>query len=110
FADPVLHLGPLGSGEVAKLVNNVLLAASIGLADDALDLGAALGLDRVALAAALSCGSARGTWSTFLASQPGESGARTGRTGEWARKDVGLTLDAARQAGLDPLRAVLALG
>jgi len=107
FGDPVLHLGPLGSGQIAKLVNNTLLAASIGLADDALDLGAALGLDRVALGTALSCGSSKGTWSTFLAPLPRLSG---GRTGEWAKKDTGLMLDTVRDAGVDSDRAVLALG
>ena len=108
FGDPVVHLGPLGSGEVAKLVNNVLLAASIGLADDALSLGAALGLDRAGLLDALSAGSSRGQWTSFLTPRPLDAGG--GRTMEWARKDVGLTLEVARGAGLDLDRYVLALG
>jgi 3-hydroxyisobutyrate dehydrogenase len=57
YGDPVVHLGPLGSGQVAKLINNALMTAHLGLADDALRVGAALRLDAAALAEALSHGS-----------------------------------------------------
>ena len=57
FGDPVVHLGPLGSGQLAKLINNALMTAQLGLADDALRLGAGLGMDAAALADALSHGS-----------------------------------------------------
>jgi 3-hydroxyisobutyrate dehydrogenase len=107
--DPVLHLGPIGSGQIAKLVNNTMLAATIGIGDSALDLGADLGLDRGALLTALSSGSARGTWSVFAAPRPAAAG-MSGRTGEWARKDVSLTVELAQEAGLDLDRAVLDLG
>jgi 3-hydroxyisobutyrate dehydrogenase len=53
YGDPVLHVGPLGSGQLAKLINNALMTAQLGLADDGLRLGAALGLDPSTLAAAL---------------------------------------------------------
>jgi 3-hydroxyisobutyrate dehydrogenase-like beta-hydroxyacid dehydrogenase len=108
FGEPVLHLGPIGSGQVAKLVNNTLLAATCGLADDAIGLGAALGLDPQALTAALSAGSSGGTWSSLLASRGGRLAAEQGgRTHEWASKDVGLTLDLAAGADLDTHREVL---
>jgi len=32
FADPVIHLGPLGSGQLAKLLNNFVFTAQVGLA------------------------------------------------------------------------------
>jgi 3-hydroxyisobutyrate dehydrogenase len=53
FGNPVVHLGPLGSGQVAKLINNALMGAQLGLADDALRVGASLGLDSDSLAEAL---------------------------------------------------------
>jgi 3-hydroxyisobutyrate dehydrogenase-like beta-hydroxyacid dehydrogenase len=53
----VVHLGPLGSGQLAKVINNALMTAHLGLADDALRLGASLQLDVVALAKALTHGS-----------------------------------------------------
>ena len=44
YGDPIVHLGPFGSGQLAKLINNALMAAQLGLADDALRIGTALGL------------------------------------------------------------------
>ena len=59
FGDPVRLLGPLGSGQLAKLVNNLLFTAGLSLAHDAVELGSALGLDAAALTAVLGSGSAR---------------------------------------------------
>ena len=67
FGDPVAHLGPVGSGQIAKVVNNTLVAATVGLADDAIALGHDLGLDESAFAEALAVGSAGGTWSGLIA-------------------------------------------
>ncbi len=49
FAGLILHLGPIGAGQNAKLVNNTLMAANMALADAALAAGAALNIDRTAL-------------------------------------------------------------
>jgi 3-hydroxyisobutyrate dehydrogenase-like beta-hydroxyacid dehydrogenase len=109
-ADPLLHLGPIGSGQIAKLVNNTMLAATIGLGDDAIAFGADLGLDATALAAALAAGSCRGTWSSFVhRPQPATADPATSRTTEWARKDVSYALGLAADAGLDQERHVLRL-
>jgi 3-hydroxyisobutyrate dehydrogenase-like beta-hydroxyacid dehydrogenase len=109
FGSPVVHLGPVGSGQIAKLVNNTLLAATAGLADDAIDMGAHLGLRADALLDVLSAGSSRGTWSSLLAGRANAANT-PGRTHEWAQKDVGLTTKLATAAGLDPSREVLRLG
>jgi 3-hydroxyisobutyrate dehydrogenase-like beta-hydroxyacid dehydrogenase len=50
FGKLVMLLGGVGAGQKAKIVNNSLLAANIGLADAALTAGQALGLDRATLA------------------------------------------------------------
>ncbi len=57
YGDPVLHVGPLGTALLAKLVNNALMMAQVTLADDALALAAALGVDRSALTTIVSRGS-----------------------------------------------------
>jgi 3-hydroxyisobutyrate dehydrogenase len=57
FAARVLHLGPVGAGQRAKLLNNALLTANLGAAADAFDAAAELGLDREAFAAVLQNGS-----------------------------------------------------
>jgi 3-hydroxyisobutyrate dehydrogenase len=59
YGDPVLHMGPLGSGLRTKLVNNALNAAHFALAHDAMALGDELGLDPTKLGAALTSGSGR---------------------------------------------------
>ncbi len=50
FAGALVLLGPAGSGQRAKIVNNALMAANMGLAHAALASGEALGIDRAALA------------------------------------------------------------
>ncbi len=108
FGDPVAHLGPVGSGQIAKVVNNALVAATVGLADDAIALGHDLGLDESAFAEALAVGSAGGTWSGLIARRrSGE--VRPKFTYEWAAKDVGLALELAAEAAIDPTPEVLRL-
>jgi 3-hydroxyisobutyrate dehydrogenase-like beta-hydroxyacid dehydrogenase len=49
FAKLIIHLGDVGAGQRAKLVNNALLAAHLGLAHHALAASTALGIDRAAM-------------------------------------------------------------
>jgi 3-hydroxyisobutyrate dehydrogenase-like beta-hydroxyacid dehydrogenase len=58
YADPIVHLGPLGSGQVTKILNNLLFTANLGSALSTLELGESLGIPRVRLAEVLSGGSA----------------------------------------------------
>jgi 3-hydroxyisobutyrate dehydrogenase-like beta-hydroxyacid dehydrogenase len=58
YGDPVLHVGPLGSGQRVKLVNNALFAAQVGLVADAIRLGTELGVAEAVLLDALPHGSA----------------------------------------------------
>lgn len=48
FAGLVVHLGDVGSGQLAKLVNNNLMAANLALAHNAFALAQSQGLDREA--------------------------------------------------------------
>lgn len=59
YSNLAVHLGPLGAGQQAKLLNNALLAAHIGLAHDLFDVAANLGLDTEALGQILRNGSGR---------------------------------------------------
>lgn len=58
YADPIVHLGALGSGQVTKMLNNVLFTANLGSAISTLELGESLGIDRNRLCAVLNSGSA----------------------------------------------------
>src|SRR6202012_916862 len=44
YADPIVHLGELGSGQTTKLLNNLLFTANLGTAASTLALGEALGV------------------------------------------------------------------
>jgi 3-hydroxyisobutyrate dehydrogenase-like beta-hydroxyacid dehydrogenase len=59
YSNLTVHLGPIGAGQQAKLLNNALLAAHIGLAHDLFDVGRRLGLDPAALGQVLRNGSGR---------------------------------------------------
>lgn len=57
YGAQVIYLGPLGSGLLAKLVNNTLHAAHYALARDAISAGTQMGLDGDALGRALAVSS-----------------------------------------------------
>ena len=59
FGDPVLHLGPLGSGQEMKLLNNLVFTAQLGLAAELFGLAATRGFDQAAVAQILAAGSGR---------------------------------------------------
>jgi 3-hydroxyisobutyrate dehydrogenase len=58
YADPIVHLGPLGSGQVTKILNNLLFSANLGTAISTLELGESLGIPRDRLCEVLNGGSA----------------------------------------------------
>jgi 3-hydroxyisobutyrate dehydrogenase-like beta-hydroxyacid dehydrogenase len=59
FAGLIVRLGGVGAGQTAKLVNNALMAANVAMAHHAFAAGAALGLDRAALADIVKVSSGR---------------------------------------------------
>ena len=59
FATLIVLLGGAGAGQKAKIVNNSLMAANMGLAQAALQAGEALGVDRKALAELVNASSGR---------------------------------------------------
>lgn len=83
FADAVYHLGPLGSGQVGKMVNNLILWACISANDEGLKLGDKLGVERETLREALVASSAS-NWA--LASRVEE------QPMPWAEKDMTIVL------------------
>jgi 3-hydroxyisobutyrate dehydrogenase-like beta-hydroxyacid dehydrogenase len=97
--DTTIRVGPEGSGQVAKLVHNTLLAATVGLGAETLELGVELGLDSAAFLEVLSAGSAGGTWTSLLQTQLFGRADEPGRkTNECIRKDVSITRDLAIHA------------
>jgi 3-hydroxyisobutyrate dehydrogenase-like beta-hydroxyacid dehydrogenase len=90
FGAKVLYLGPSGSGQIAKTINNMLLWACMSANFEALTLAKQLGADIPRLVAALRDGSGA-NWSL---SRWGKS------TGKWAVKDMDVALKLAQAAGV----------
>jgi 3-hydroxyisobutyrate dehydrogenase-like beta-hydroxyacid dehydrogenase len=59
FGQLIVHLGEVGAGQHAKLVNNSLMAANMGVAQHALSAGEVLGVDRAALVELIKASSGR---------------------------------------------------
>jgi 3-hydroxyisobutyrate dehydrogenase len=59
FAGLIVHLGEVGAGQLAKLVNNSLMAAHVALGYEALVAGSALGIDKGALVELVRASSGR---------------------------------------------------
>jgi len=101
----IVHCGGAGTGQVAKLCNNMLLGISmIGVAE-AMNLGAALGIDPKILAGIINTSSGR-CWSSdtynpypgVLPNAPASRGYTGGFGTDLMLKDLGLATDAAKQA------------
>jgi 3-hydroxyisobutyrate dehydrogenase-like beta-hydroxyacid dehydrogenase len=108
YADPVVYLGPVGSGQVTKLLNNVLFTAHLATAASALALGQALDVDPRRLADVISHGSG----SSFALGRITAAGGTLDRmapiAGPLLQKDVRLVAELAAAAnplagtGADP--------
>ncbi len=98
FGDPVLHLGPLGAGQIMKVLNNTVFTAHLALAAEVFELAVARGLDHAAVAAVLLGGSGR-SYGAEVAARAGYSLERMAATaGGLLAKDVGILAD---HLGLD---------
>ncbi|OBI94567.1 NAD(P)-dependent oxidoreductase [Mycobacterium sp. 1465703.0] len=114
YADPVVHLGELGSGQTTKLLNNLLFTANLATAASALSLAGALGVEPERLTEVVS----RSSGNSFALNALGGIGGLdrlAGVAGGLLQKDVRLVVDLADHAGasggavLDAADAALAL-
>jgi 3-hydroxyisobutyrate dehydrogenase-like beta-hydroxyacid dehydrogenase len=101
YADPILHVGPLGTGQRVKLINNALFAAHLGLLASAVDLAAQLGVDESVLLHALPHGSAASRALTAVASR-GSVTAFAETVADFLAKDVEVARDTAAALGATP--------
>ena len=101
----IVHCGPAGTGQVAKICNNMLLGITMVGVAEAMNLGAALGIDAKVLAGIINTSSGR-CWSSdtynpypgVMDNVPAARGYTGGFGADLMLKDLGLAADAARQA------------
>lgn len=109
LAAKILHVGPSGAGNVAKLVNNMLVAAHMITTSEGLKLAAAAGIEPEAALRVLNAASGKSFLSevhfpTWILSDRFDSGFSMGLM----RKDVRLARELADRTGADlPLTAVV---
>lgn len=101
----IVHCGDAGTGQVAKICNNMLLAISMVGVAEAMNLGAALGIDPKVLAGIINTSSGR-CWSSdtynpypgVMENVPAARGYTGGFAADLMLKDLGLATDAAKLA------------
>jgi 3-hydroxyisobutyrate dehydrogenase-like beta-hydroxyacid dehydrogenase len=100
YGDPILHVGHIGAGQGAKLVNNTLFAAQIGLVAEGVRLADSFGIEETALLGALSNGSAGSRVLSSIAAT-GSAAAFISRVGEFIGKDVAVVRQTVAELGGD---------
>ncbi|MGV9744342.1 NAD(P)-dependent oxidoreductase [Rhodococcus zopfii] len=102
YANPVVHLGDTGSGQVAKLLNNLLFTANLATSASTLELGAALGVDPAKLGEVITHGTANSFALGRVVSADGTLDRIAKHAGPLLRKDVGLVAGLAAAADATP--------
>lgn len=100
----IVHCGPSGNGQVAKVANNMLLAISMIGTAEAMNLGVSLGMDATVLAGIINTSSGR-CWSSdtynpypgVMEGAPASRGYSGGFGSDLMLKDLGLATEAAKQ-------------
>jgi 3-hydroxyisobutyrate dehydrogenase len=99
YSKAVKHMGPSGSGQLTKMVNQIAIAGVVQGLAEAVHFAEIAGLDTTAAYDAISKGAAQSwqmdnRWKTMAEGQ-----FEFGFAVDWMRKDLGLVLDEARTNG-----------
>lgn len=101
----LVHCGAVGTGQVAKICNNLILGISMTAVAEGMALGAKLGMDPQALAGVINSSTGRcwsseiyNPWPDICANAPSSRGYTDGFAAQLMLKDLGLAVDAAQQA------------
>ena len=87
YASAITHFGPVGAGQLVKLVNNLLFASHVQLALDASRLASSFGIDEAELARVLHTCSGQ-SYSLDLVASMGSADRLVAAAGPYVRKDV----------------------
>ena len=101
YAKVCKRLGNAGSGQLAKMVNQICIAGVVQGLSEGLNLAMAAGLDPDALVEVISQGAA-GSWQMVNRSKTMvRNEFNFGFAVEWMRKDLAICLDEAKRLGVD---------
>jgi len=97
YAKAITHIGPVGSGQLAKMVNQICIAGVVQGLSEGLDFAERAGLDPAKVIESISKGAAQSwqmdnRWQTMV---DGEF--EFGFAVDWMRKDLGIALEEARR-------------
>jgi 2-hydroxy-3-oxopropionate reductase len=102
------HLGPVGSGQLAKACNQIVVATTLAALGEAVTLGAKGGLDVDSLLDVLAGGLAGSRALEVKRAKLSEHNFTPGGSAAFQHKDLGFALDAARVSGVAlPVTAVV---
>jgi len=99
YAKAVKHMGPSGSGQLTKMVNQIAIAGVVQGLAEAVHFAQAAGLDTDAVYDAVSKGAAQSWQMDNRWKTAAEGRFDFGFAVDWMRKDLGLVLDEARANG-----------
>ena len=99
YAKAITRIGPAGSGQLAKMVNQICIAGIVQGLSEALHFAQCAGLDPAVVIASISKGAAQSwqmenRWQTMVAGK-----FDFGFAVDWMRKDLAIALDEARDNG-----------
>jgi 3-hydroxyisobutyrate dehydrogenase len=108
YAARIVHVGPAGSGQLTKMVNQICIAGVVQGLSEAVHFAHRAGLDADKVLDAISGGAAQ-SWQMVNRWPTMDKGEFDfGFAVDWMRKDLGLTLDEARANGARlPLTALV---
>lgn len=99
YAKSITHIGPTGSGQLAKMVNQICIAGIVQGLSEGLHFAECAGLDPALVIESISKGAAQSwqmenRWQTMV-----DGKFDFGFAVDWMRKDLGIALDEARRNG-----------
>jgi 3-hydroxyisobutyrate dehydrogenase-like beta-hydroxyacid dehydrogenase len=99
YAKAITHIGPVGSGQLAKMVNQICIAGIVQGLSEGLHFAKRAGLDSAKVIDAISKGAAQSwqmenRWETMINEQ-----FEFGFAVDWMRKDLAIAIEEAKQNG-----------
>jgi 3-hydroxyisobutyrate dehydrogenase-like beta-hydroxyacid dehydrogenase len=108
YAKKTLLLGPPGSGQRAKMVNQICIAGLVQALSEALEFARRAGLDAHQVVEVISQGAAQSWQMDNRATSMLEGRFDFGFAVDWMRKDLGIALEEARRIGVPlPITALV---